>query len=320
MPTIRPFESTDADYARISAVVAAIWPEDGFAVEYFQHEDEIRSPDYLFERVVVDEAGEIPAFAQVMEKARAYVPGHYELWIVVHPDRRREGLGTRLYRWCLERIAHRVPAPVRLGTETREDQVGALAMLEKHGFEQVMRSPHSALDVAAFDPAPFGPVARRVRDSGIEIVTLADLMARDPDWEQKFYELSWAVLRDIPSPTPRTRPPFEHWRRRLLDSPGFLPDGHFIARDGGARLVGTTGLWAALGKRTLLYQGITGVIGSHRRRGIATALKLRAIEFARTYGAETVRTNNEENNPMYRINLSLGFEPRPARLHFERAW
>ena len=64
--------------------------------------------------------------------------------------------------------------------------------------------------------------------------------------------------------------------------------------------------------------GLTGVIRSHRRRGIAMALKVQALEFARQRGFQTVMTDNEEKNPMYQLNLKLGFKPKPAWIDFEK--
>ena len=64
--------------------------------------------------------------------------------------------------------------------------------------------------------------------------------------------------------------------------------------------------------------GLTGVLRSHRRRGIATAVKLPTIDFARSVGARYISTDNEENNPMYQLNLKLGFRPMPAWLDFEK--
>ena len=60
------------------------------------------------------------------------------------------------------------------------------------------------------------------------------------------------------------------------------------------------------------------MVRAHRRQGIATAMKVRAIGFAKEYGAKIVETDNEENNPMYFLNLKLGFESQPAWLSFEK--
>ena len=48
------------------------------------------------------------------------------------------------------------------------------------------------------------------------------------------------------------------------------------------------------------------------------AASVKAIEVAKADGFETIETSNEENNPMYQLNLHLGYKPAPAWLEFER--
>ena len=57
---------------------------------------------------------------------------------------------------------------------------------------------------------------------------------------------------------------------------------------------------------------------SHRRRGIGTALKIKAMEFADRVGATIIDTMNEENNPMYQLNIEMGFKEITAALTFEK--
>ena len=59
-----------------------------------------------------------------------------------------------------------------------------------------------------------------------------------------------------------------------------------------------------------------GVLKDYRRKGVATALKIKAIEKLIEKGITEIRTDNEENNPMYKINVSLGFEPVPFSLEY----
>jgi hypothetical protein len=43
-----------------------------------------------------------------------------------------------------------------------------------------------------------------------------------------------------------------------------------------------------------------------------------AFEFAKAQGARSIQTDNEEKNPMYDLNVRLGFKPIPAWLIFAK--
>src|SRR6185295_3288329 len=63
------------------------------------------------------------------------------------------------------------------------------------------------------------------------------------------------------------------------------------------------------------YHGLTGVRRAYRRRGIARALKLRQIAAAKELGLKQLVTESEERNePMRRLNESLGYRPIPGSI------
>ena len=122
------------------------------------------------------------------------------------------------------------------------------------------------------------------------------------------------IGEDIPYLDPITQDPIEQYEK-MFDSPNFLPEAFLIAVDNG-RYVATSSLWRTKADQSKLYTGLTGTARSHRRRGIATALKIVNIRYAQSKGIEVIETDNEENNPMYQINVQLGFKPQPAELIF----
>ena len=62
-----------------------------------------------------------------------------------------------------------------------------------------------------------------------------------------------------------------------------------------------------------LFTGLTAVAREYRGKGLATALKLKALRFAKQYGAQKVFTDNDSRNvEMIAINEKLGFEQLPA--------
>jgi mycothiol synthase len=313
-PTIRPFEKTDEEYRAIVDVFNANWPDEKSDPSSWRHRDRHRNPSRLFQRVVAEAEGGIVGYANYGESDWAYVPGKYFVDVEVSPDKQRKGYGAALYDHVVAALADR--DPLFLTTDTREDKPDFIRFLTKRGFEPVMRYAASHLDPQTFDFERFEGVEKRVKESGIEIVNVPDLPARDPDWKRHWYDLEIECWMDVPLPEPPTAGRFEEFESRF-DSPNYDANAHFIAIDDG-RYVGLTGMWISIAEKHKLYTGLTGVVRSHRRRGIATALKVNGIRYARDYGATVVETDNEENNPMYNLNLDLGFVPQPAWIDFRK--
>jgi GNAT superfamily N-acetyltransferase len=69
----------------------------------------------------------------------------------------------------------------------------------------------------------------------------------------------------------------------------------------------------------MMTTGLTGVRRSARRQGIATALKVHAIEWSRQRGMRTIETGNEENNPMFDLNVRLGYKHVWDWVHYEKS-
>jgi GNAT superfamily N-acetyltransferase len=180
-----------------------------------------------------------------------------------------------------------------------------------------MRDWESRLDMATFDPTVFADTEASITEQGISIHTLSELQSLYPDWAEKLFDLDWTVILDMPSPDTLTKPSFEHWQKTTLQSPNFLPEAWFVALDGDT-FVGESALWKE-GGTTGLNVGATGVRREYRRRGIATALKLRACAFAKQYGCPQIRTwNAQANRAMLSINESLGFLKQPAWIAYAR--
>ncbi len=317
---IRPFSFDDADYRAIVDIANAIEPDNPSSVTAWKHFDSNRQKQHVFRRFVAErpaareKPGEVVAVATYGHTHWSYAPDKYFVNVQVDPEAQNSGIGSTLYDFVMGELQPREPA--KLVSYTREDRPVAIRFLERRGFRQVMRIPVSRLESAAFDADSFTEKIARVEQSGIAIKTLRELSEEDADWKRKAYELEWECAQDVPTTDPLTKQPFEQFEKRTLGSPNLLPDAWFVAVDGD-RYVGLSVLWKNLATDSLLETGLTGVVRSHRRRGIATAMKVRAIQYAQENGGAAIVTDNEENNPMFQLNLQLGFEPQPAHLDFE---
>ena len=317
MLSVRPFDFSEGDYGAWVAISNTVWPESPTTVGSLKQRLETRDPNYLYQMLMVELDGEIVGYGYYGENPWSHQPGKYDFDVTVHPKYERRGIGSAVYDYIMDRLAEREPKPAVLTTDTRENKAQAIRFLEKRGFTQVMRWPQSRLDVAAFDTARFAPMVERVRAGGIQLYSLPELQPIDSEWRRHIYELDMECTLDEPSPDPFTPPPFEQYVKEVLLDPNLFAEGWFLALDDG-RYVGMTLLFKRNGRIEDLQAGFSAVRRSHRRRGIVTALKTLSIEAARQHGARTIKTGNEENNPMYQINLRLGFRPKPASVAFKR--
>lgn len=311
---LRDFDKTDKDYLGVAEVATAVWPEYPTTVSGLKDSDADRDPDLPFGRIVAELDGRIAGFGIYGQSERSHHAGKFFVHAAVHPDRRRLGAGAAIYDRMVDILSQR--RPTALVASTHDNYADALGFLERRGFEIVLRRPVSRLDVQSFDSKRV-PLANRafVRDS-ISISALSGLMPAVADWKRRCWDLEWEIVQDIPMPDAPTRPTLERYAQ-LLDVPDFEPDSWFVARHGDA-WVGMSTLSTDPSVPGVFFTGITGVRRGYRRRGIATALKLRGIEFVRNRGGRTIETDNEENNPMLELNLALGFERGPTLLDLRK--
>jgi GNAT superfamily N-acetyltransferase len=205
----------------------------------------------------------------------------------------------------LERQAQEFGAQ-RLTMAVSDEHPEAVRYNEDRGFAIVQRQPMSSLDVAAFDPSPFADSARSLEDEGIEILTLERYQESHPEsWERDYWRLLMDLLQDVPMPTPMREVPFDDFQRHLR-LPTFTLDTRFLARDGD-RLVAMSEFEVVQLDPTQAVTGLTGVRREYRRRRLASALKVIAIAEAGRRGVRILWTDNEESNPMFQLNLQLGF-------------
>ncbi len=317
MDIIRRFEGTEADYVAYVDLKLAVWTHEPASVEAQRLADSRRDDTLLNRRDLVFD----PEFPDRVIGAADYYhlpygfhPQRFGFMIIVAPTARRQGLATRLYQHMLGELAPR--HPISLESAAYEAEPAGIVFLEALGFEQQLRHQMSELDPAEFDPEAFRDTLDAVEASGIVIRTLREVLAADPAAVGELRALTLELSRDAPWYTDVTKPPLEEWRREYVDSTQTLPDGFFIAFDGDT-MIGMSALHADDTSDAVLHTRLTGVKRGYRRRGIATAMKVRTLEYAASLRSKAgrppiIETGNAADNPMLELNLRLGFQPKPA--------
>ena len=311
---IRKFERCDDEYRAVLDISNTLWPEEKQGLSEFKYEDESRDRKYTHERFVGEVDGKIVASGMYSHCSWSYVDGKYLVFVEVHPDHHNTGYGGQFFDFLMAELG-KIDAE-QLVTWTRDDKADYIRFLTGRGFEFAMRYAVSRLDLDTLDLAEFTWTPSKMKEHGVEILCLTELAEVDPDWKRGWYDLGWELFQDVPSVDEVTRPSFEVWNKRF-ESPGYQMNLHWFARDG-EKLVGYTGLWLSEADPEKIFTGLTGVVRSHRRKGIATALKVHGFRRAKELGKKSIETDNEEKNPMFGLNLRLGFKTVPAWTEYRR--
>jgi GNAT superfamily N-acetyltransferase len=219
-------------------------------------------------------------------------PGKFRMDLVVRTEARRRGIGGRLLAHLTERA--REVGAATLQARAASEAIEAGAFLARRAFVETMRMHRLVLRVAEANLAPFGGLEMRLAAAAIRITTLREEQRVDPAWWEKLHDLYNAAREDWPDPDPGPNAGVTGEQfRRLWERFPCPPEAVFLAKRGD-RYLGFTG-------------GVgTGVRPADRNRGIATALKVRAVAWARDRGAETVATASG-HPAMLRVNEKLGF-------------
>jgi GNAT superfamily N-acetyltransferase len=228
----------------------------------------------------------------------------YRIDVMVHPEWRNRGVGSLLFECLLEDLSA-VDAETAQA-RAREARTESLGFLSRRGFVETHRMFKMRLDVGEADGTSLHPLVEQVLKRGIMITTLAKEQVRDPDCLCRLYEMHCSALPGWPDPDPggTIEPPtFARFLQEFKVS-NYIPDGLFIAVQGNAYL-GYSGLGFTKQHDQARAAG-TAVRANLRGQGIATALKLRTVEYAERHGYKTILTNTA-SPAMFAINEKVGF-------------
>lgn len=262
-------------------------------------------------RYVAEVGGEVVASVDLGEATQYERPGVFELYLDVDVAQRGTGIGTRLY----DLVARSIPevGAQRVYNTIRESSPTALDFAERRGFRQTGRADRmSRLSVARANLDGFLGAEEEVRAKGIVIRTLEEIGTEDEGFMRALMNLEHETGTDIPNSEEDRPPRYEAWREEQLHGVGKSSRWFWIALDG-ERPVGEARL--RLRGEASAMNGYTGVDRAYRGRGIARALKLKTIEWARENGIAFLYTGNDVDNvPILAINIALGYEALPASI------
>jgi mycothiol synthase len=312
--SVEAFQPQDA--ADVAALISRLYPDRALDADELQRLDrDQQEAGHLHGRAVLRAPdGTLAGFAGYAQQLGQFHPRKFVLELIVAPEHRNLGHGAALYDWLLTELQPRDPLALRVSV--REDDVAALQFASSRGYREDRRYWVSSIDPAQADLSSLPERAARLESQGVVLLSAAELAQRDPQgWQARLHALFSEVRLDVPRSEPPTPISLDQYRAWVLDDEGYLPSAHFLAElvaEASGELIGTSDLYRSPASPDL-FTGLSAVRRPWRGLGIATVLKLQALQYAQSQGVPRVWTDNESGNaPILKINDRLGFVREPA--------
>ncbi len=311
---LRIREFKDTDYPDIVRLEEAVYPDKKELEESFRFNDENKADKCEHQRLIAELGDQVIGHGFYTQWEGSYQPAKFFIYCLIHPDYQAEGYGKRFYRYLMEKLEKH--NPTKLEAHAREDKERGLRFLEDRGFVETMRMWEAELVVDEFDFDQYEGLEKRLEDESIVLTTLKEIEHNEEN-KKKLYELHEDVMEDVPLPDEYTRTDYDRFIEKLFNHPRYFPEAYILAIKE-EEFVGMSSHWFNE-KENTLFTGLTGVGEDHRGEGIATAMKVKAIDVAKKKGIEKIKTMNEtRNEDILHINKKMGFEKKPAWVDFEK--
>lgn len=283
--------------------------------EYVRQHDTWRSDDPRA-KFVVEADGEVIGFAH-SRRREPMTRGMFFLTLYVDRERTRLGAG-RLLAQAGEAFAQNHGA-VSLTAFVPEDDPRGRGFAESRGYALARHLFESTMDVDTTSDAEIeAETAAVAAASGVRYTTLAAL-GQTTETEDLVYEIGTECDLDEPGTQEYGPVSREDYQRLLFSAPWFRPEGVIVALDGdhwaGIHVLGPL----ADSEVADFTVDFTGVRRPYRGKGLARALKLLGVKYARSQGGTRLITHNDSTNAaMLAVNRRLGYVPRPGILMMKK--
>jgi GNAT superfamily N-acetyltransferase len=175
-----------------------------------------------------------------------------------------------------------------------------LSVSPAHNFEAVEQRFESRLDPSTIHDSAIEVAESQCAAIGITFISAATLSSRQ-HFDEELYRLDSEVMADEPTVIQGAAIPFEDWVATFLADRD--PNGIIVAMHAD-EMIGLSMIWTE--SDALLVAG-TGVQRKWRGKGIARALKLIGVRYAKQQQLPLRTMNASGNKAIIELNESIGF-------------
>ena len=305
------------DYARLVEIYNSNYPDSPVSVSEQRTLDEsIDKSKFLLKRFAyLDPTGRVVGFGRIGHELDQFHQRKFVISILVDPSDHGKGFGSAIYQKIEEELDNR--EAILASTTIKEDLPRQRDFFVHRGFREVMRVWESRLDLNGIDTKNFQAYIKRAEKEGISFTDLAEERLRGGSL-RGLHELVQLIVGDMPRDGVFKPLSYGQYESLMFNSPRLLPEGYIIAKHG-PEFVGVSIVLKNEREPRILSQDDTGVRREYRGRGIATALKLKVIEFGQRNGYEMIKTMNDSTNAaMLAVNTKLGFKRQVGWIRMQK--
>ena len=319
MIDIKKFTETDFEFSEIARLYNLVSHDDKEHPDDIKDDWAIRDQSIIRDRLFLYKDNTVIGYLGFGQGRNENKQNCY-FNIYLDPKYNGNGYRQKLYDKMLEQVQVFSCKRLYMSIYEHENYDESKKLLINNGFKNDFKIRESSLDISSINLEEYSSLVEKLGSKGIQFYDAKNEMKESSDHYQKLEELGWIYGQDFPMPdgTVMTRSPFNQYMKyqKLFEEQHY---GIQIVAVDGDKYVGSTDIHIyPKSDPHKAWTGSLGVLREYRRQGIATALKVKAFEKLREKGVKQVRTDNEENNPMYLINVAMGFKPEPYCYEYQK--